>query len=45
MNPKNGERPSLEAATKQRLVETETENTSLCDNDLCSVVTSCIIVQ
>jgi hypothetical protein len=36
-NPEKGERPPLEDVTKQRLVMTVTENTSLCVIVICSV--------
>jgi hypothetical protein len=34
-NPEEGERPLLEASTKQRLVKTVTENTNLCVIVIC----------
>jgi hypothetical protein len=46
-NPEEGERPPLEAATKQRLVKTVTENTSLGVIVLCKVQSRfvCLRVQ
>jgi hypothetical protein len=45
VSPVAEERPLLEAATKQRLVKTVTENTSLCVIVICEVcvVTSCVL--